>query len=74
MRYQSAHGLKTDLIECQRRLLAMVSSSSEDSSEVCQKTREFIINSDYLMKAYTVLRNSTRGPIYGLCYLAELNF
>ncbi|KAF9015434.1 dual-domain HisK/Mak2 protein kinase [Cyathus striatus] len=30
-RYQSAHGLKTDLLECQRRLLATVSSSSEES-------------------------------------------
>ena len=34
MRYQSAHGLKTDLIECQRRLLATVSSTVDDSVEV----------------------------------------
>ncbi|KAF8973859.1 dual-domain HisK/Mak2 protein kinase [Flammula alnicola] len=34
MRYQSAYGLKKDLIECQRRLLAAVSSASDDSSEL----------------------------------------
>ncbi|KAJ3513116.1 hypothetical protein NLJ89_g3133 [Agrocybe chaxingu] len=34
LRYQSAHGLKTDLIECQRRLLATVSSASDDSTEL----------------------------------------
>ena len=34
MRYQSAYGLKRDLIECQQRLLATVSSASDDSSEV----------------------------------------
>ncbi|KAF8349828.1 hypothetical protein F5887DRAFT_942564 [Amanita rubescens] len=33
-RYQSAHGLKTDLMECQRRLLATVSSTSEESTEL----------------------------------------
>ncbi|KAF8167825.1 hypothetical protein B0H34DRAFT_645007 [Crassisporium funariophilum] len=33
-RYQSALGLKTDLMECQRRLLATVSSASEESSEL----------------------------------------
>ncbi|KAF8912937.1 dual-domain HisK/Mak2 protein kinase [Gymnopilus junonius] len=33
-RYQSAYGLKTDLIQCQQRLLATVSSSSDDSSEL----------------------------------------
>jgi hypothetical protein len=32
VRYQSAHGLKADLLECQRRLLAAVSSASEQSS------------------------------------------
>ncbi|KAK7064662.1 histidine kinase [Favolaschia claudopus] len=30
-RYQSARGLKADLLECQRRLLAAVSSTSEES-------------------------------------------
>ncbi|PPQ67388.1 hypothetical protein CVT25_005967 [Psilocybe cyanescens] len=30
LRYQSAYGLKTDLIQCQERLLATVSSSSDD--------------------------------------------
>ncbi|KAJ7226000.1 dual-domain HisK/Mak2 protein kinase [Mycena pura] len=34
MRYQSALGLKADLLECQRRLLATVSSTSEESSEL----------------------------------------
>ncbi|KDR85277.1 hypothetical protein GALMADRAFT_218372 [Galerina marginata CBS 339.88] len=34
LRYQSAYGLKTDLIQCQQRLLATVSSSSEESSEL----------------------------------------
>ncbi|KAJ6626914.1 dual-domain HisK/Mak2 protein kinase [Mycena sp. CBHHK59/15] len=34
MRYQSARGLKADLLECQRRLLATVSSTSEESSEL----------------------------------------
>ncbi|KAK2461712.1 hypothetical protein APHAL10511_006175 [Amanita phalloides] len=34
MRYQSAYGLKTDLMECQRRLLATVSSTSEQSAEL----------------------------------------
>ncbi|KAJ7456503.1 dual-domain HisK/Mak2 protein kinase [Mycena latifolia] len=34
MRYQSAQGLKADLLECQRRLLATVSSTSEESSEL----------------------------------------
>lgn len=34
MRYQSAYGLKRDLIECQRRLLATVSSTSDESSEL----------------------------------------
>ncbi|KAJ7151534.1 hypothetical protein C8R46DRAFT_1166444 [Mycena filopes] len=34
MRYQSARGLKADLLECQRRLLAAVSSTSEESSEL----------------------------------------
>ncbi|KAJ7596782.1 dual-domain HisK/Mak2 protein kinase [Mycena floridula] len=33
-RYQSAHGLKADLLECQRRLLVTVSSVSEESSEL----------------------------------------
>ncbi|TFK40893.1 dual-domain HisK/Mak2 protein kinase [Crucibulum laeve] len=33
-RYQSAHGLKADLLECQRRLLATVSSVSDESSEL----------------------------------------
>ncbi|KAJ7655307.1 dual-domain HisK/Mak2 protein kinase [Mycena polygramma] len=33
-RYQSARGLKADLLECQRRLLAAVSSTSEESSEL----------------------------------------
>ncbi|KAJ6569666.1 dual-domain HisK/Mak2 protein kinase [Mycena capillaripes] len=33
-RYQSARGLKADLLECQRRLLATVSSTSEESSEL----------------------------------------
>ena len=58
MRYQSAHGLKTDLIECQRRLLAMVSSSSEDSSEVCyKKTRISIMKPDHFLKSlYRPLR------------------
>lgn len=34
-RYQSACGLQADLLECQRRLLATVSSVSDESSEVC---------------------------------------
>nr|GAT57553.1 histidine kinase [Mycena chlorophos] len=34
MRYQSASGLKADLMECQRRLLATVSSTSEESTEL----------------------------------------
>jgi len=34
MRYQSAYGLKKDLIECQRRLLATVLSNSDDSAEL----------------------------------------
>ncbi|KAJ7124823.1 hypothetical protein C8R43DRAFT_1090617 [Mycena crocata] len=34
MRYQSARGLKSDLLECQRRLLATVSSTAEESSEL----------------------------------------
>ncbi|THU88468.1 hypothetical protein K435DRAFT_830560 [Dendrothele bispora CBS 962.96] len=33
-RYQSAHGLKLDLLECQRRLLATVSSSADESAEL----------------------------------------
>jgi hypothetical protein len=33
-RYQSAHGLKIDLLECQRRLLAVVSSLSGEPQEV----------------------------------------
>ncbi|RXW16010.1 hypothetical protein EST38_g9848 [Candolleomyces aberdarensis] len=33
-RYQSAHGLKTDLLECQRRLLAVVSSLSGEPQEL----------------------------------------
>ncbi|PFH54726.1 hypothetical protein AMATHDRAFT_268 [Amanita thiersii Skay4041] len=33
-RYQSAHGLKTDLLECQRRLLVTVAAASEDSTEL----------------------------------------
>ncbi|KAJ7356807.1 dual-domain HisK/Mak2 protein kinase [Mycena albidolilacea] len=33
-RYQSARGLKADLLECQRRLLATVSSTAEESSEL----------------------------------------
>jgi hypothetical protein len=35
-RYQSAYGLKADLLECQRRLLTTVSSTSEQSTEVWQ--------------------------------------
>ncbi|KAH9486677.1 ATP-dependent RNA helicase SUB2 [Psilocybe cubensis] len=34
LRYQSAYGLKTDLIQCQERLLATVSSSSDESTEL----------------------------------------
>ena len=34
-RYQSAHGLKIDLLECQRRLLAVVSALSGEPQEVC---------------------------------------
>ncbi|KAJ7459518.1 hypothetical protein B0H11DRAFT_2060049, partial [Mycena galericulata] len=34
MRHQSARGLKADLLECQRRLLVTVSSTSEQSSEL----------------------------------------
>ncbi|KAJ7693555.1 dual-domain HisK/Mak2 protein kinase [Mycena rosella] len=34
MRYQSAQGLKADLLECQRRLLASVSSTADESSEL----------------------------------------
>ncbi|KAF9056453.1 histidine kinase [Panaeolus papilionaceus] len=34
LRYQSAYGLKTDLMECQRRLLATVSAASDESSEL----------------------------------------
>ncbi|KAH6917111.1 dual-domain HisK/Mak2 protein kinase [Coprinopsis sp. MPI-PUGE-AT-0042] len=34
MRYQSAHGLKSDLLECQRRLLAVVSSLSAEPQEL----------------------------------------
>ncbi|KAF9498170.1 dual-domain HisK/Mak2 protein kinase [Pleurotus eryngii] len=33
-RYQSAYGLKVDLLECQRRLLATVSMASEEASEL----------------------------------------
>ncbi|KAG2023171.1 atypical/HisK protein kinase [Coprinopsis cinerea AmutBmut pab1-1] len=33
-RYQSAHGLKADLLECQRRLLAVVSSLSGEPQEL----------------------------------------
>ncbi|KAK7468476.1 Chk1 protein kinase [Stygiomarasmius scandens] len=33
-RYQSAYGLKADLLECQRRLLATVSASSDESAEL----------------------------------------
>ncbi|KAA1468392.1 histidine kinase [Dentipellis sp. KUC8613] len=33
-RYQSAHGLKADLLECQKRLLVAVSSVSEQSLEL----------------------------------------
>ncbi|KAF9258589.1 dual-domain HisK/Mak2 protein kinase [Marasmius fiardii PR-910] len=33
-RYQSAYGLKTDLLECQRRLLATVTSVTDDSLEL----------------------------------------
>ncbi|KAF6766466.1 dual-domain HisK/Mak2 protein kinase [Ephemerocybe angulata] len=33
-RYQSAHGLKTDLLECQRRLLAVVSALSGEPQEL----------------------------------------
>ncbi|KAF9473185.1 hypothetical protein BDN70DRAFT_997771 [Pholiota conissans] len=36
LRYQSAYGLKKDLIECQRRLLATVSAATDDSSELIQ--------------------------------------
>jgi hypothetical protein len=38
MRYQSAHGLKSDLLECQRRLLAVVSSLSAEPQEVSPDT------------------------------------
>jgi serine/threonine protein kinase len=38
MRYQSAHGLQRDLMECQTRLLATVSSTSEESFEVCDSS------------------------------------
>lgn len=34
MRYQSAHGLKADLLECQRRLLATILSPGEQQHEV----------------------------------------
>ncbi|KAJ7293811.1 dual-domain HisK/Mak2 protein kinase [Mycena rebaudengoi] len=34
LRYQSARGLMADLLECQRRLLATVSSTTEESSEL----------------------------------------
>ncbi|PPQ63721.1 hypothetical protein CVT24_004301 [Panaeolus cyanescens] len=34
LRYQSAYGLKTDLMECQRRLLATVSATMDQSSEL----------------------------------------
>ncbi|KAF8061003.1 hypothetical protein FPV67DRAFT_1673829 [Lyophyllum atratum] len=33
-RYQSAHGLQKDLLECQRRLVATVSAASDDSAEL----------------------------------------
>ncbi|KAI3615522.1 histidine kinase [Moniliophthora roreri] len=33
-RYQSAYGLKSDLLECQRRLLATVSSATDESVEL----------------------------------------
>ncbi|KIL70561.1 hypothetical protein M378DRAFT_194875 [Amanita muscaria Koide BX008] len=33
-RYRSAHGLKADLMECQRRLLATVSYTTEESTEL----------------------------------------
>ncbi|KAF8630202.1 hypothetical protein AX15_003056 [Amanita polypyramis BW_CC] len=33
-RYQSAFGLKADLMECQRRLLATISSTSDESAEL----------------------------------------
>jgi len=34
LRYQSAHGLKADLLECQRRLLATISCPREQQHEV----------------------------------------
>lgn len=40
MRYQSAYGLKVDLLECQKRLSIAVSSLSEVSSEVGQVSLE----------------------------------
>ena len=48
MRYQSAYGLKKDLIESQRRLLQNVSSGSDDnelipSFEIASEDR-FIVN------------------------------
>ncbi|KAG6891107.1 hypothetical protein C0995_014197 [Termitomyces sp. Mi166 len=33
-RYQSAHGLQKDLLECQRRLLLAISSTAKDSGEL----------------------------------------
>jgi hypothetical protein len=42
LRYQSAYGLKADLLECQRRLLETVSSVTEQSAEVSFHARSSI--------------------------------
>ena len=33
-RYQSAHGLKADLLQCQRRLLTAVTTATDQSMDV----------------------------------------
>lgn len=65
-RYQSAHGLQTDLLECQRRLLATVSSASEESSEVRNTSFTFlIIPLPDVITAYPSIRNCSRRQIHG---------
>ncbi|KAG6868248.1 hypothetical protein C0993_005822 [Termitomyces sp. T159_Od127] len=47
-RYQSAHGLQKDLLECQRRLLLAISSTAIDSGELI--TQFEIANEDRFME------------------------
>ena len=74
IRYQSAYGLKSDLMECQRRLLQTVSSGSDDNAElippfeIAREDRFMVIHAlYYFMFISSFLRQEFTMPIALVC-------